>query len=137
MVGMSARSVRVVGVSARGMGVVGVSARGVLECWERVRGVLLLHALMQSCYRLVSHLEKWLNPLAGCIHFATSCLLVLIGTSCVASCVQIEANVCIYDLSGETIGLYRHKFVQQAKKSTTNIKRKNDKSNMVVGHAFK
>ena len=107
--------------------------KGLLRYWRYARP----HAFMQSCCRLASHLEKWLNPLAGCIHFATSCLLVLIGTSCVASCVQIEANVCIYDLSGETIGLYRHSFVQQAKKSTTNIKRKNDKSNMVVGHAFK
>ena len=91
---------------------------GLLRYWRYARP----HAFMQSCCRLARHLEKWLNPLSSCIHLVTSCLFVLIGTSCDGTCKKIEANVCILDAPGETIELYSHPFVQQAKKVRQKIK---------------
>ena len=79
------------------VGVVGVSVTSVLGWCEWVRShshhtFLLLHALMQSCYRLASHLEKWLNPLTEYIHLDTSCLLVSIRGSYNTKTIAVEAR---------------------------------------------
>ena len=73
------------------------------------------HARMQLCCRLASHLEKWLYPPTGCIHWRTSCLLVLVGTSSGGTCKKIEANTVIIHAPSATTELYSYQFVQQTK----------------------